>query len=72
MRLLNFGFYSALALGFGSGGGASNLDVRAPRVARRTTIANMIVQTTAATIRDVIHVSKPAINMGIETLEIIK
>ena len=65
--LVNFEFYSVLALGFGGGGGTLGtkaLGARVLRVARKTTIANMIVQTTTDTIRDVIHVSKSVSDMG--------
>ena len=57
MQLASLGFYPVLDLGFGGGGGTEALgnnvlgaDVL--RVARKTTTANMIAQTTTATIRE--------------------
>jgi len=57
-----------VALGFGGGGagalGIKALGARGLRVAMKITIANIIVQTTSATVRYVIHTSIPSIVLG--------
>ena len=80
--LVNFRYYSVLALDFGFGvdfegdfGGSAGalvtkaLDDLALRLERITTIANMIMETINATIKEVIHVSRAMIDTGNETPE---